>query len=664
MAKKAKKKPAAKKKQTKQIAIKDANKKPKKQVKGKEKKVEKKVEEEKIKEPPPTLHAHMKSYIASYKEGIDPKKAEKLKKSLHVLLTKGGPSLLAIIALSATLLLIDLFTDNRVLANTKVGGIELGYMKIKDAQNKILVEMDQYTKAPIEFSYQDQKLSFTPEELGLQFSPAQTFLSIPTASFQRNTPFVHVLSHLTSRNIPIKYTIDEDKALSLLENKFDLKKERAKNARFILVEDEYQVLPEEEGIAINSSGLLADLKNDFNSLSSDSITVSTEREYPRIDKEMLAKEKDKLLALLQKPILLYSGDKSTTLNLAHNLSAVKFAEKTKFILPEEQIEIPIILKDQGSSAEEEPTISSNIEVELDEENIMYLLNEAILKDIEVPTSGVSIYRADDGSIKIEGQGRDGKSVPKTKLLKSITLAVNNSVGEVEIPVHTEIAPLTISKDLQELGIKELIATGHSAYYGSPPNRMYNIDLGTSRYDGLLIKPGEEFSFNKHLGNVDASSGYLPEKVIKKNKVEVEYGGGICQVSTTMYRAALLAGLPITERNPHSWKVSYYGQSMGHGLDATIYPGSSDVKFINDTPGHIIVHSYTIGSEAYFSFYGTKDSRQIEMVGPIGGGLHYKWYRYITKDGEKIEETIISDYKPVPAPEPPPQVIAQNPEDGF
>jgi vancomycin resistance protein YoaR len=664
MAKKAKKKPEAQKKQTRQITVKNKDRKPKKQIKIKETK-EKKVKKEKIIEPQITLHSHVKDYIKLYKEGIDPEKAKKLKNSLHTILTKGGPAMLAVAALTAMLLLIDLYTDNRVLANTKIGGVELGYMKIKDAKNKILVEMDQYIKAPIEFSYQDQKYSFTPEELGIQFSPTQTFLSIPTASFQENTPLIHILSQLTSRSVPIKYTIDENKAINLLEKKFELKESRAKNARFILVENEYQILPEEEGIKIDSDKLLNELENNFNTLSSTSITIATEREYPRIKKERLAEEKERLLALLQKPIFLYSGDKSTTLNLAHNLSAVKFAEKTKFILPEENIEMPIILKDQGSgSKEEESTIKSNIEIELDEENTIYLLDEAILKDIEIPTSGVSIYRAEDGSIKIEGEGEDGKSVPKTKLLKSITLAVNNGIGEVEIPVRTETAPLTVSKDLQELGIKELIATGHSAYYGSPPNRMYNINLGTSRYDGLLIKPGEEFSFNKHLGNVDASSGYLPEKVIKKNKVEVEYGGGICQVSTTIYRAALLAGLPITERNPHSWKVSYYGQSMGHGLDATVYPGSSDVKFINDTPGHIIVHSYTKGSEAYFKFYGTKDSRQIEMVGPIGGGLHYKWYRYITKNGEKIEEKIISDYKPVPPPEPPPPVIAQKPEDGF
>jgi vancomycin resistance protein YoaR len=103
----------------------------------------------------------------------------------------------------------------------------------------------------------------------------------------------------------------------------------------------------------------------------------------------------------------------------------------------------------------------------------------------------------------------------------------------------------------------------------------------------LIAPDAEFSFNDVLGPVEPGSGFKMEKVIKKDKAEYELGGGICQVSTTMYRAILQAGLPITERKPHSWKVSYYGQSMGHGLDATIYPGVSDLKFLNDTGNYLL-----------------------------------------------------------------------------
>ena len=157
----------------------------------------------------------------------------------------------------------------------------------------------------------------------------------------------------------------------------------------------------------------------------------------------------------------------------------------------------------------------------------------------------------------------------------------------------------------------------------------------------------------------------------------EYGGGLCQVSSTFYRAALLAGLPITERAPHSYAVSYYAQVYGYGLDATIYPGVRDIKFFNDTAGHILVQGYIEGSNAYFKFYGSDDGRTVELEGPYLSGYHSPgaaqiietdtlapgqrkqmeyghtgfnatWYRYLTKDGETEKETIYSNYKAIPA----------------
>lgn len=203
-------------------------------------------------------------------------------------------------------------------------------------------------------------------------------------------------------------------------------------------------------------------------------------------------------------------------------------------------------------------------------------------------------------------------------------------------------------------LKILIATGHTSFVGSHTGRVHNINTGISKYNGLLVKPGETFSFNDHLGPVDAEHGYLPEKVIKENKVAQEYGGGLCQVSSTAYRAALLGGLKIAERAPHSWRVNYYEQVLGPGLDATIYPGSHDFKFVNDTPGYILIQSYTEGEHAYFKFYGTDDGRKATLDGPYGKGLSFKWYRNLTsKDGVASKETIVSNYRPMPDPNAPP-----------
>jgi vancomycin resistance protein YoaR len=127
----------------------------------------------------------------------------------------------------------------------------------------------------------------------------------------------------------------------------------------------------------------------------------------------------------------------------------------------------------------------------------------------------------------------------------------------------------------------------------------------------LIKPDETFSFNKTLGPVDSSTGYLPELVILENKTTPQFGGGMCQVSSTAFRAALNAGLPILERTAHAYPVSYY---KPFGVDATIYLPKPDLVFKNDTGKYIFIQTHIEGTKISFDFYGTKPQRSILFDG--------------------------------------------------
>jgi vancomycin resistance protein YoaR len=166
-------------------------------------------------------------------------------------------------------------------------------------------------------------------------------------------------------------------------------------------------------------------------------------------------------------------------------------------------------------------------------------------------------------------------------------------------------------NLDQLGINELISTGWSDAAGSPKNRIHNYTVGASKFNGVLIKPDETFSFNKTLGPVDASTGYLPELVIKEDKTVPEYGGGMCQVSSTAFRAALNAGLPIVERLYHAYPVQYY---KPFGVDATVYLPKPDLVFKNDTGHYILIQTRINGTKLYFDFYGTKANRTIKFSG--------------------------------------------------
>lgn len=189
----------------------------------------------------------------------------------------------------------------------------------------------------------------------------------------------------------------------------------------------------------------------------------------------------------------------------------------------------------------------------------------------------------------------------------------NSQETNELSLSYEaINPEITTSSVNNLGIDTLIGEGISNFRGSPKNRIFNIGVATEKFDGVLIKPGEEFSFIETLGPVDGENGYAPELVIKKDKTEPEFGGGICQVSTTAFRAAINSGLKITMRRNHAYPVAYYNPQ---GMDATVYVPRPDLRFINNTPNHILIQTKIEGTVLTFQFYGTSDGRKVEIIGP-------------------------------------------------
>ena len=184
----------------------------------------------------------------------------------------------------------------------------------------------------------------------------------------------------------------------------------------------------------------------------------------------------------------------------------------------------------------------------------------------------------------------------------------------ELSLTVEVKPANGDiAELNDLGIRQILGIGKSNFTGSPPNRRHNIKVGADSLDGILIAPGEEFSLLKALGAIDAKAGYLPELVIKGNKTVPEYGGGLCQIGTTIFRATLASGLPVTARRNHSYAVTYYNDAKGRpGTDATIYNPSPDYKFKNDTDNYVLIHTRIEGDDLYFEFWGAPDGRRAEQ----------------------------------------------------
>ena len=188
---------------------------------------------------------------------------------------------------------------------------------------------------------------------------------------------------------------------------------------------------------------------------------------------------------------------------------------------------------------------------------------------------------------------------------------------IQIPVRV-LKPKIPTDKINDLGIKESIGKGTSLFQGSIQSRIYNITLASSRLNGLLVAPNEVFSFDKALGDISAFTGYKQAYIIENGRTVLGDGGGVCQVSTTFFRALLNAGLPIVERHAHAYRVGYYEQDSPPGFDATVFVPSVDLKFKNDTGNHILVQTLIDPNvlRLTFELYGTKDGREVTISKPV------------------------------------------------
>jgi vancomycin resistance protein YoaR len=213
----------------------------------------------------------------------------------------------------------------------------------------------------------------------------------------------------------------------------------------------------------------------------------------------------------------------------------------------------------------------------------------------------------DDQLTVSQASHGGVKVDQDAAITDILASLKKSGDDRQVNLQLQTTAAEVNEtNLANLGIKELISTGETMFPGSSSSRLINIRAGAKRFNNVLLKPGETFSFGKILGDVGPETGYVPELVILADHEEKQYGGGLCQVASTAYRAALLAGLPITERHNHSFAVSFYTAPFGvPGVDATIYYPQVDLKFTNDTGSYILIQTLMQGTNLKFFYYGTK-----------------------------------------------------------
>ncbi|MCA9371051.1 MAG: VanW family protein [Candidatus Peregrinibacteria bacterium] len=279
---------------------------------------------------------------------------------------------------------------------------------------------------------------------------------------------------------------------------------------------------------------------------------------------------------------------------------------------------------------------------------------AVLRSVALREDENSVSR-----VTIDGVAKPGYMPDVDYISTAIAKTFETDLAEVTVPLNKEPGRIINMTGL-ELGDLSLWAEGKSNFKGSTSARQANVRKALDEHvNNTIVMPGETFSFNSTLGgSVSQANGWHMAKVIY-NGGDLEYapGGGICQASTTVYRAAVLAGFPVLKRKAHSLYVSYYKEG-GVGIDATIYPGTQDLSFVNDSAHPIIIQAYHDGYDARVAIYGTPDTRTVELSGPYFTATapadmqiatnQIVWLQKVFyPNGEERDTTISSKYKTMP-----------------
>ncbi len=379
----------------------------------------------------------------------------------------------------------------------------------------------------------------------------------------------------------------------------------------------FKVKKEKQGLAIDFDEGIKKLKENISNLNFEEIELKSYSDYPEIYKNECLNILPKAQKMLEKSPLTLTATSSK-----YYYGRKKIEEKKWNITKEIFASWFILKKDHSTTSEKEKII-----VDLDIKKIEKYIEKNFSKDINIEPEPAK-FEMKNGKVSKFQQNKTGWLLnPEINSLKLITDFKNGS-STISLIVEEIKSPVSID-EVNDYGLKEIIGTGRSNFAGSPANRKHNIKTGSNSVDGLLIAPNEEFSLVKALGKINKDTGYLPELVIKGNQTIPEYGGGLCQVATTLFRAALKSGLNITARRNHSYRVSYYEPA---GTDAAVYEPWPDVRFINDTEKHILIQVRFDGNDLYFNFWGTNDGRTVETTDPT--------IYNITKPGPtKIVETL-------------------------
>lgn len=524
----------------------------------------------------------------------------------------------------------NIYANSRTLSNLYFAGEPIGNLTREQLTRKVDSRLTNFEQSEILFEIRDgdggTRVASSPTALGITFNREATVKRAFDLGKSGN-----IIRDLTGRfnfwakqQTEPEYNVAWEQLTGELDRLFGQYDREARDATVVYARG-WQILPEEAGEVIDRSGLTLALAQKLEELSSETIVVHKVGDEPKVMAAGAQRALARTKVLENQRIILVFAHDSWRLSGQNLRDILKFYPKGL----EKGYETGLLvlgdllaIRDWSGGSDE----TVELDVRLDEARLADFIS-AIAKSVNQETRDATIVfdgeRVSQFTPAVDGRKLDERLTREILLSKfSIDNPDNRESITINLPVAVTKARIA-SDEINSLGIKELIGRGVSYFAGSIANRIHNVTLGAKRVSGTIVKPGETFSFNSRVGEVSGSTGYKQAYVISSGRTVLDDGGGICQVSTTIFRAALNAGLPIVARTAHAYRVGYYEQrGFRPGLDATVWSPAVDLVFQNDTGLHILVQAVVdpYDLELAVDIYGTRDGRRVELSQPIVSNL--------------------------------------------
>jgi len=508
----------------------------------------------------------------------------------------------------ALVLGFNMYFSGKIYPGVSVAGVNLSGLTLEEASSLLYHELTYPNDGKVVFQEGKNLWSAKPQELGLVFD-AQSSARAAYNTGRSGDPFSRLSNQIKAWRAGIdlgpRLVYDEAAAVEYV-NEIAQQVDKATIEASLTIEGvTVTENPGQIGRKVDVPATLVSLEGSMQAMTDALIAVQVKEVPPQIQDVSEATETAR--RIVSQPLTLYLPNSAEEEQVPWRIEADQLGR--------------MLLVEQVQTTE-----GRNLRVRFDEVALNTYLS-ALGPDIaRNPQNARFIFNDDTGLLEVIQPAVIGRVLDVHATIKDITQKVSEGQHEIALNVSNIDPMITDDVTGEELGITELVSWHTSYFRGSISERMNNIEVAAANFHGLLVPPGETFSMAEVMGNVSLDSGYAEAWIIFGGRTIKGVGGGVCQVSTTLFRTVFFGGYPIVERYPHAYRVGYYEQTVNGqddymaGLDATVFVPLVDFKFMNDTPYWLLMETYLnpTARSLTWKFYSTSDGREVEWntSGPV------------------------------------------------